>query len=164
MTARPEAQTSGYQWPQHIGQMTHESFQPHGSVADHSKWQALVIAHLEPQMASFSLNEDVFVNELRRNFVIQNEPSVFNFLKDHRAVSHLLLESVKPLTVFFGRDTIFVLRVRIDETGTGTLYTVAMWPNDVQTVRDALSRFDEEWWAKHSRQGSGRLAFTYELV
>ncbi len=164
MTAYPETQTSGHQWPQHTGQMTHEGFQAQGSVADCSQWQAMAIAHLEPQISSSSLNEDGFLKELRRCFIVQNEPSVVAFLSDHRAISQLLLESVKPLIFFFGRDTMFVLRVRVDETGSGTLYVVAMWSNDVQSARDALSRFDDEWWATHSRLGSGRLGFTYELV
>jgi hypothetical protein len=56
------------------------------------------------------------------------------------------------------------LRAPIDESGSQTLYVVAMWPGNVRDVRQALARFDDAWWIAHSRQASGHLAFTYELV
>jgi len=52
----------------------------------------------------------------------------------------------------------------IDEDGAQTLYVVAVWSGDVQDVRIALEHFDAQWWIANSRQASGDLCFTYELV
>ena len=63
-----------------------------------------------------------------------------------------------------GGNAVFNLRAPIDEAGSQTLYAVAMWPGKLQDVRDALAKFDDEWWMARARQAAGYLTFTYELV
>jgi len=34
----------------------------------------------------------------------------------------------------------------------------------LQDARNALDKFDNDWWMSHARQAGGYLTFTYELV
>jgi hypothetical protein len=61
-------------------------------------------------------------------------------------------------------DTVFNLRAAVDEYGAETLYAVALWPGAVRDARRAIDQFDERWWIANSRQASGDVTFTYELV
>ncbi len=112
----------------------------------------------------FEAEHDSALEELRRKFILPPDPSVVTFLNDHRTLPQILLEAADHLRAYFGADTIFNLRAPIDESGARTLYAVVMWPGTVSAVREALARFDDEWWIAHSRQASGYLTFTYELV
>jgi hypothetical protein len=159
MTAYPESQASGNHWSQAASPMAHEGLYSR----DQRDVRRMDLADLGQQMSSFSAG-DAVIPDLRRKFVIYDEPFIVSFLRKHRALAQLLVESVNPLQMFLGRDTMFVLKIRFDEAGMGTLYAVTLWPGDVGSVREALTRFDNDWWATRSQQASGRLAFTYELV
>lgn len=111
-----------------------------------------------------SLLEPLALDELRTHFGIPEESSVTTFLLEHPALSPILLDAVVPLRECFGADCIFNLRAPLDESGSQTLYAVAMWPGSTQAVRKALAEFDEGWWISHSQSASGYLTFTYELV
>jgi len=76
----------------------------------------------------------------------------------------LLIEAVPRLWESFGIDAVFNLRVLIDESGSRTLYAVAMWAGSAKDVSIALDQFEDGWWILNSRQASGILTFTYELV
>lgn len=119
---------------------------------------------LERQMACFEQEHEAGVAELRRSYVFTNDREIRTFFKAHRTAPQLLLEAVPHLYQTFGVDTVFKLWASTDEYGAQTLYIIAIWPGHLRDVRHALERFDEEWWIPNSRQASGDLAFTYELV
>lgn len=102
--------------------------------------------------------------ELQKTFVFSPDSSVSNFLSEHPELTQILLEASAHLREHFGAATVLNLRAPIDESGSQTLYAVAMWPGSVGHVRRALAKFDDSWWIAHSRSASGHLAFTYELV
>jgi len=76
----------------------------------------------------------------------------------------LLLEAVPHLKTCFGTNVVVSLRVPIDEGGSRCLYAVAMWPARLRDVKNALGRFDHEWWLGRANQAAGDLTFTYELI
>lgn len=104
------------------------------------------------------------LNEVRKHYVLPADASVRDFLAEHRAISQILLAAAPQLKACFGGSAVFNLRAPLDEAGSRTLYAVAMWPGKLRDVRDALARFDNDWWLARARQAGGHLAFTYELV
>jgi len=122
-----------------------------------------ILENLEKQMVSFA-KQQAEVTALRKYFVIDDSSSVEAFLGEHRTLPQILLEAAGYLRASFGYDVVFKLRAPVDEYGSSTLYAVAMWSGPVAEARIALERFDADWWLAHSRQASGRLSFTYELV
>ncbi len=106
----------------------------------------------------------VVLDELRKHYVLPSDSSVSAFLSQHREISSILLDAIPQLKKYFGTSAIFSLRAPIDEAGTRSLYAVVIWPGKVGDVRNALDRFDEDWWLTHSHLASEYLVFTYELV
>ena len=168
MNAYPAVQTSGYQWSQSIRPMLHQDLD-----RGHAhRWPPAVVARpmgtaiFDGPKRLLAIREAGRATfwELRRHFVLPKDSSVTTFLAEHRTLVQILLESVGHLKSCFGEDAVFNLRALVDESGSHTLYAVAMWPGSTQLVRKALADFDEGWWIPHSRSASGYLTFTYELV
>lgn len=126
--------------------------------------QDATFADLQDRFTQLKADNLNFILEVRKNFTFPESPSVIDFLKTHRTVPSLLMESVSHLKRHFGPNSLLSLRAPIDESGSPTLYAVIMWPGRSQDARDALERFDESWWLPISKQASGNLYFTYELV
>ena len=106
----------------------------------------------------------VVLVELRKHYVLPSDSSVSTFLSQHRGLSAILLDAIPQLKKYFGSSAIFRLSAPVDEAGMRSLYAVVIWPGKVREVRNALDRFDEDWWLTHSHLASGYLVFTYELV
>jgi len=115
-------------------------------------------------LVTIAADSEATFEEVRKHFVLPNDSSVATFLREHRSLPQILVEAVAPLKACFGMQTVFGLRAPIDEAGSRTLYAVAMWPGKARDARNALARFDDDWWIAQSRQASGYLTFTYELV
>jgi len=115
-------------------------------------------------MAEFDAQHQAVLNDVRKLYVLPADESVRNFLTEHRAIPNILLEAAPQLKACFGGNAVFNLRAPIDEAGSRTLYAVAMWPGKLRDVRDALARFDNDWWMVRAGQTAGYLTFTYELV
>jgi hypothetical protein len=120
--------------------------------------------YLEDQMAAFVAEHKALVQDLRKHFQIPTDSSVTNFLNDHSSILQLLMEAKKHLEDCFGSSTVFALRAELDESGSRTLYASAIWSGKLQDARNALDKFDNDWWMSHARQAGGYLTFTYELV
>ncbi len=145
---------SRFQWPSHASQAARETRQG-----------ITIFDDLEKQMAECGTEHEDALDRIRKFYIISDDPSlVWQFLYDHRAVAQILLDAASYLREFFSGRVIFNLRVLIDESGSQALYAVVMWPGSVRDVREAFRKFDETWWLSRSRQASGYLAFTYELV
>jgi hypothetical protein len=163
MNACQEGQISGNQWPEYNSAMLHRA----GRVAPilpEAPQATAMLAGLERQMGDFAAEHEATLLEVRKSYVLPSDSSVVTFLTEHRTVPSLLLEAAPQLRRAFGTATIFNLRTLIEESGSRTLYAVAMWPGTIREVRKALAWFDDAWWIAHSRQASGYLTFTYELV
>ncbi|MEX2260387.1 MAG: hypothetical protein WD696_00470 [Bryobacteraceae bacterium] len=115
-------------------------------------------------MAEFAAQHEAVLNEVRKHYVLPADASVMTFLTEHRTIPQILLGAAPHLKPCFGADAVFSLRAPIDEAGSRTLYAVAMWPGKSQDVRDALAKFDNDWWMVRAGQAAGYLTFTYELV
>jgi len=105
---------------------------------------------------------EAVANEVRKHYAADS--SVLSFLSEHRSIPQILLGAAPQLKACFGADTVFDLRAPIDEAGSRTLYAVVMWPGKSQDARDALAKFDNDWWMARAGQAAGYLTFTYELV
>lgn len=171
MNVLPGSQTSGNDWSKPLPETFYDAFQD-GPTIPPPKSPGLIFEQisqrlqeqLEQQMAQFDADHEAVVTELQRSYVLLNDQSVRKFFKTHRTAPQLLIEAVSHLRRHFGNGTVFNLRTTVDEYGAQTLYAVAMWPGAVADVRNALAHFDDEWWIANSRQASGDVTFTYELV
>jgi len=164
MNAYPEAQTSGNQWRQPMPTfMLDQPLRP-TQVLEGRKHGNAIFEDLEKQLVAYTAEHEAVLKELRAHFVMPTDSSVTTFLLEHRAIPQILLESAPHLKLCFGSETIFALRAPIDESGSRTLYAVAVWPGKAQDARNALDKFDDVWWLMHSRRASVYLTFTYELV
>lgn len=163
MNAYQEEQTSGIQWPMAAALFLYQPFQeaPRG---ERPEQPPAVFEDLERQMAEFAAEQEAMLNDLRKHYVLPSDSSVADFLAEHRAIPQILLSAGPHLKECFGNGTIFKLRVPLDDSGSRTLYTVAMWPGPSENVRRALAKFDQEWWMERAGQGAGYLTFTYELT
>ena len=106
----------------------------------------------------------VVLDELRKHYVLPSDSSVRAFLAQHRGISAILLDAIPQLKKCFGTSAVFRLSAPVDEAGTRSLYAVVIWPGKIRDVRNALDRFDEDWWLTHSHSASSYFVFTYELV
>jgi hypothetical protein len=171
MNAYIESQTSGNQWVPHIYPMLHEEIRPSPLNVSGATLDAPGLGQLSPffdqlerQMARYVAEHDRILQEIRRQFVIPADSAVTEFLTEHRSIAPILLEAQPYLKTYFGADTVFNLRAPIDESGSCTLYAVAMWPGEACRARDALQRFDDAWWLRRASETHGLLTFTYELI
>ena len=105
-----------------------------------------------------------FFREIRKYFVLPNEPGLARFLSAHSPLAALLLDSAAHLKACFGADTVFHLKAPIDGLGEQTMYAVAIWPGSARSAMDALDQFDSKWWIANASRADGYLTFTYELV
>jgi hypothetical protein len=156
-------QTAGDDWSVHYAGMLFNGFQETLELPKPRKQLAKLI-DLEEQMARYQAEHEALITEVRKQYVLPADSSVVDFLHDRRTLPQLLLEAKPHLEEYFGGDAVFRLRCPIDESGSQTLYAVAMWPGRAMDVRTALDSFDDAWWISNSRQASGHLIFTYELV
>ncbi len=163
MNAYQQSQSSGIQWPVRTPGLLYQPFQSVPRWPEPQQ-RASLFEDLEMQMAEFSAQPDALLCEARRHYVLPADSSVKTFLIEHRTILPILLEAVPQLKACFGAQAVFTLRAPIDDSGSQTLYSVAIWPGNVREVREALDRFDGTWWIQHSREASGYLTFTYELV
>jgi hypothetical protein len=166
-----DSQTSGNDWTKPTPEFLHQVFQGATPVSTAKIHIPLVEPlglrlqeHLEQEMARFEADHQTVISQLQKSYVLSNDRSVKAFLKSHRTIPHLLIQALPHLKQYFGASTVFTLRAIADEDGPQTLYAVVMWPGHVNDVRNALQNFDERWWIASSRQASGNLTFTYELV
>jgi hypothetical protein len=163
MIAYHQLQSSGIDWPPLVPTMLSQFVQVPPSLPKPTQ-PATIFDCLEKQMSAFAADHEATLKEVRKHFVLPNDSSVATFLTEHRSLIQILLEAVVQLRACFGMETVFSLRAPIDESGSRTLYAVAMWPGKVRDARNALARLDDGWWIAQSQQASGYLTFTYELV
>jgi hypothetical protein len=156
-------QTSGVHWPDPTPVPLYRSLQetPPRSEPRHG---VELFEDLETQMSDYSAQYEDVLSEVRKHYVLPTDSLVLNFLTEHRAIPQVLLAAVPQVKACFGADAVFNLRAPLDESGSRTLYAVAMWPGKSQDVRNALTKFDNDWWMAHAGQAAGYLTFTYELV
>jgi hypothetical protein len=158
-----DVQVSGNSWNQASIPMVYQDFQQ-VAVRVERREQRELFRDLENQMADFEAQHEAAITELRKQYVLPIDSSVVDFLRQQRTIPQLLNLAVPQLKLHFGVDTIFTLRAPIDESGARTLYAVAMWPGKARDAKNAIDKFDDAWWIANSRQASGNLYFTYELV
>ncbi len=163
MNGNFNSQTSGNYWPEPAQVMLYEGFQETSAIPSPES-SPRILSDLEDQMAGFEAEHEALVKEVRKYYVLPADSSVLSFFRRHRTLPQLLLQAAQQLKEHFGANAVFTLRAPVDESGSQTLYAVAMWPGNVRNVRDSLAKFDDEWWIANSRQAAGYLTFTYELV
>lgn len=163
MNVYQEVQSSGIHWPGCPPAWLYQPFQAAPRWPE-PRQRAAIFEGLEKQMAEFAAQHEAVLNDVRKHYVLPADASVRDFLAEHRAIPQILLEAAPRLKAYFGGNAVFNLRAPIDEAGSRTLYAVAMWPGELRAVRDALARFDNDWWMARAGQAAGYLTFTYELV
>jgi hypothetical protein len=157
------SQTSGNDWTETPAAMLYHGFQ---ETAQNyvPRVQLATFVDLEQQMARFEADHEALIVEIGRHYVMPAKSPVLDVFRSYRTIPQLLIEAVPRLWESFGIDAVFNLRVLIDESGSRTLYAVAMWAGSAKDVSIALDQFEDGWWILNSRQASGILTFTYELV
>jgi hypothetical protein len=164
VNAYQEFQSSGIRWPARTAGLLYQPVQETPAGWPEPQQHGAVFEGLERQMADFAADDAAALADVRRYYVLPADVSIPTFLSGHRTITPILLEAAFHLRACFAPTAVFNLRAPIDESGSQTLYVVAMWPGSLQDVRRALAKFDDAWWFAHSRRASGYLVFTYELV
>jgi hypothetical protein len=157
------SQVSGNTWSYTPTPMVYQELQE-AAVCEEPREQRDILRDLERQMAAFEADHEAALTEVRKQYVLPVDSSVVKFLREHRTIPQLLVLAAPQLKLHFGAATVFTLRAPIDESGSRTLYAVAMWPGSVGDAKAALDKFDDTWWIANSREALGNLYFTYELV
>ena len=103
------------------------------------------------------------VEELKRYYVFADD-SVGPFLEDHRALSGLLREAIRPLQEAFGADKVLSLEVSVDEDDSRMIYGVILWSGTVRGAAQAFNNFTENWWLNHMTHNTSDLAFIYRVL
>ena len=165
MTAYEPKQTSGSSWrtPAHQPLYRAQQERPDQPFVCTQERYYQQFREQENQIPDFAAQHSV-LREIRKHYILPVDSSVRNFLAEHQTVVQVLLDAVHQLKDHFGVATRFTLQAPVDESGRQTVYVVVLWPGKIDDVRVALAGFDDEWWIAHSRQASGFLTFTYELV
>lgn len=163
MNAYQERQSSGIHWPDRPAAWLHQRVQAAPRWPEPQQHTG-ILEIPKMLMAAFVAQNEAVLNDVRKHYVFPADASVQDFLAEHRAIPQLLLEAAPRLKTYFGGNVVFNLRAPVDEAGSRTLYAVAMWPGRLRDVRDALARFDNDWWMARAGQAAGYLTFTYELV
>ena len=163
MNAYQEVQSSGIHWPGCPPAALYEPFQAAPRWPDPRQRNA-IFEGLEKQMPEFAAQHEAALNDVRKHYVLSADAPVRDFLAEHRAIPQILLEAAPHLKMYFGCNAVFNLRAPIDEAGSRTLYAAVMWPGELRDVREALAKFDDNWWMARAGQAAGYLTFTYELV
>ena len=97
------------------------------------------------------------------SYVIEDRATVSHFIEEHR-LQGLLLAAKEPLNDAFTDRPIKILSLLRDDEGFETLFCLVMIPGEMEPARQALRRFDEQWWLAHSGQVAGKLNFDFELI
>lgn len=163
MNAYQQPQSAGIDWP---AQPCAWLNQPSQAAPRRPEFRshAAVVDELDKQKGQPAAQHEAALSHVCKSYVLPADESVQEFLTEHRAISQVLLAAVPQLKACFGDSAVFNLRAPIDEAGSRTLYAIAMWPGKLRDVREALARFDNEWWIGRAGQAAGYLTFTYELV
>ena len=163
MNAYQEFQSSGIDWQGCPAALLYQPFQATPRWPE-PRQRAAIFEGFEKQMAEFAALHEALLNDVRKHYVFSADAAVKNFLAEHRAIPQILLEAAPHLKMYFGCNAVFNLRAPIDEAGSRTLYAAVMWPGELRDVREALTKFDNNWWMARAGQAAGYLTFTYELV
>lgn len=156
MNACFQSQSSGHKWPS--AALNQTAFSPSATRGN------ALFENLEGQMARFQAQTDDLLAQVRKNFILPRDPAAESFLNDHKSLPEILIESLPALRAAFGESAVLTFNAPLDEGGSRTAYATVVWPGSLATAREALARFDDEWWIRRASTAFGRLTFTYELV
>jgi hypothetical protein len=154
-------QLSGNDWGPPVRSMLHERVQTGATM---SVDQASIFEDLERQMAEQEADFATTLSNLIKHFIFNNPEPITAFLKTHRALAPILLESAPYLAGCFGPDASFALEIMSDEGPPTAIYALVLWRGDRAAARTALQRFDEHWWMNNLKKAAGRIVFDYELL
>jgi hypothetical protein len=163
VNAYPQPQSSDNPWTVATAGQLYRAFQQQPQWLEPQQFRSRSIGGAL-QAPSVFAGGDALLGKVRKYYVLPSDSSVVRFLSEHQTLSPLLLEAVPYLKSSFGEHAVFSLRAPIDDSGSQTLYAVAVWSGSAQSAREALEYFDDRWWIKNSQTALGHLTFTYELV
>jgi hypothetical protein len=155
-------QSTGDSWGNPAFSMLHERSQPGFSLD--LVYQESDFENLERQMAQQEFEFADTLAKLRSEFIFTNAVPIQSFLKTHRVIASILLESVAYLKDCFGHDTPLALEIMSEDESTRSIYALALWKRDKAESRAALKKFDEIWWMSNLKKAGGRIVFDYELL
>ncbi|MFZ0629720.1 MAG: hypothetical protein WA399_02090 [Acidobacteriaceae bacterium] len=122
------------------------------------------VAQQEKQQSAYLYEEQQRELEtLRRVYVFVDSSLVRAFLREHRALPVLLLDAVPWLKSAFGDTPTLQLQLMIEEGEPATLCGLVLWTGALESAKEALRRFDDNWWLSNCRRASGNLIFDIEL-
>jgi hypothetical protein len=154
-------QTSGNDWSRRTG--TRVYHRQKAAPAPPPRIQLSEFAELETQMERYEDEHRKLIDKIRSLYVIQDEPFVFEFLRDHRLLPQVLVDAEPHLRQFF-KNSVFSLRTISDEHGWDMLYSFVEWAGEPGDALHALNAFDDAWWLANSYPAGSGLTFTYRLV
>jgi hypothetical protein len=106
---------------------------------------------------------DRVTNGLDAVYVIADRDAVARFIEENR-LRGLLMQARDPLNAAFGENAVKTLSLERDDEGFETLFCLVMTEGAMQGAKQALRRFDQQWWLSRAGQVAGRLNFDFELT
>lgn len=103
------------------------------------------------------------VHSIAANYVLES-PAVTEFLRTHPAVVTLLSEASNRLDAAFGLNRVKVIRLIDDGSGEVSVFGIVSWPESIDSGRQALSKFDSDWWLQNCNRAGGAVNFNIELI
>lgn len=166
MSAQPLSyridQKSWIDWGSVPAIMEHDYSQEAGGVVPMRNCRESIHQYSEnkPELAPVSEQQ---LNDVRARYIFAEPEEVEVFLRDHRAISGLLLEAAPYLRNCFGPTVPLRLMVSFEDDGSRTMQALAVWNGPLNDAKNALARFDREWWLDNCRRSSASIVLDYEL-
>lgn len=114
--------------------------------------------HVQPEFDKHSA-----LGSIDRAYIVYDREKTLEFIEANRLLT-ILLEANDPLKTSFGKSAIKALSLLHDEEGAVTLFCMILVPGNAETARQALDRFDEEWWLERCQRVAGQLNFDIEFI
>jgi hypothetical protein len=156
-------QTSSNDWVFPPPVMLHEGIQKPPTNWATPRNGGSFIKELERQMVEQAEFAEA-TKELKKQFIFNDATAIEFFLRTHRMLVPILLESVPYLRKSFGQETPLALEIMSDDGPPRAIYVLALWRGDRIDSRAALRDFDEAWWINNLEKAGGGIVFDYELL
>jgi len=107
---------------------------------------------------------DVMFQSLKQSYVLESPIQTEAFLQLRPNVITLLVEALAHLDRAFGRDCIKAIRLVQDDFESTSVFGMVFWADPTQRGREALARFDQDWWLNNCNRAGGIVNFNIELT
>jgi hypothetical protein len=89
---------------------------------------------------------------LQQAYILESRPETESFLLLRPAAVDLLLEASAHIDEAFGAGRVKAVRLVHDDVEGTSVFGIVFWPESAESGKEALARFDEDWWLQNCNQ------------